>query len=512
MAEPWDVVVVGAGSAGAVVAARATEDPNRRVLLVDAGPDYPLLPETPYDLLNSYQNSVVDHDWKHEYLPVMTGPATPFPRGRVTGGSSAVNTAIALRGVPEDYDGWSAHGLPEWGWARVLPAFKRLERDLDFPDAPHHGDAGPILVRRYPWEELTETHQAWWETARALGYPDCLDQNDPEGWGAGPQPMNKLDRLRVSTAVAYLASARIRPNLSIRANTHVRRLLVQARRVTGVEVETNGAIERIDARLVVLSAGAIQTPPVLMRSGIGPRDELESLGIEVVADVPGVGQNLCDHPAIAVRCDLKDPALASEELPLIQTILRYTAPGSEHRNDLQVELITWVQRQNLGGSCSIAAVLEQSYGRGRVRLASADPHAQPVIEANFCEVERDAVRLVACLRDALAFAQEKPFADLVKAVSFPDPGRPLTDDDATVLVRRFARSGYHPCGTATMGPADDPTAVVDQYGRAHAVDGLVIADASIMPEVPRANTNLTSIMIGERIGEWIRTTPGAYGL
>lgn len=511
----YDVVIVGAGSAGTVIASRVSEDPNRSVLLLDAGPDYPRLAETPYDLVNGYRNSVADHDWGHEYRPTAEFPATPFPRGRVTGGSSAVNTAIALRGLPEDYDGWADLGNGEWTWERVLPAFKRLERDLDFGDAEFHGDAGPITVRRHPWDELTETHQAFIEASRTLGYPDLADQNDPAGWGTGPQPMNKLGRLRISTAIGYLGPARARPNLRIEGDTHLRRVLFKGRRAVGVEVEQGGEVRRIDAGLVVISAGAIQTPPVLWRSGVGPRRDLEGLGIEVVADVPGVGANLCDHPMATVQVRAKDPAVASQELPIIQTITRYTAPTSsaypEHRNDLQIELLTFSQREDVAGVFSIAAVLEQSYGRGSVRLESADPHAQPVIAQQFCEDDRDTMRLVANYRDCLAFARTAPLSDYIAEVLVPESGEP-SDDELASMLRREARSGYHPCGTAKMGPADDPEAVVDQYGRVHAVDGLVVADASIMPEVPRANTNLTSIMIGERVGEWIRTRAGEYGL
>src|SRR5690606_17875486 len=238
--EVFDVVVLGAGSAGAVVAARASEDPNLSVLIVEAGPDYARITDTPYDLVNSYHNSVTDHDWKHAYQPTAEAPSTAFPRGRVTGGSSAVNTSIALRGVPEDYDGWAEQGNTEWAWEKVLPAFKRLERDLDYPDDPHHGDAGPILIRRYPHDELTETHQAWMQTAENLGYPRLDDQNAPDGSGYGPQPMNKLARLRVSTAIGYLAPARVRPNLTVRGDTHVRRLVVEGGRVVAAEVERVG--------------------------------------------------------------------------------------------------------------------------------------------------------------------------------------------------------------------------------------------------------------------------------
>ncbi len=508
----YDVVIVGAGSAGAVIAARASENPRLRVLLVEAGPDYPRLAETPFDLVNGHDNSYRDHDWGLSYQPTALSGAQRFPRGRVTGGSSAVNTAIALRGVPEDYDGWAGEGNPEWSWQRVLPAFKRLERDLDFGDAPHHGDAGPISIRRYPAEELTVPHQAFLETARALGHPDCPDANDPDGYGSGPHPMNKLGRLRVSTAVGYLAPARVRPNLEIRPDTIARRLLIENGRAVALETERQGELESIRGRLFVCCAGAIASPALLVRSGLGPRADLEALGIDVAADLPGVGANLCDHPALAVLCQLKDPAIADRDLPLMQTILRYTAPESEHRNDLQIEQLTFAVPVEGRATFAIAAVLEQCESRGRLRFTSAEPAAAPAIEPNLCSDGRDVRRLVACLRDAIAFAHTKPTSELIERVLFPDPGRPLDDDVAASLCRRLAGSGFHPCGTAKMGPATDPEAVVDQYGCAHAVEGLIVADASIMPSVPRANTNLTCIMIGERIGEWLRTRPGRYGL
>jgi choline dehydrogenase len=424
-----------------------------------------------------------------------------------------VNTTIALRGVPEDYDEWAALGNGEWRWANVLPAFKRLERDLDFGGAPHHGDAGPITIRRYPHSELLPQHQAFLASARELGYPDCPDQNDPWTFGAGPQPMNKLGRLRVSCAIGYLAPARARANLEIRANTFVRRLVIAGGRCTGVEVEkADGTVETLTAKLVVLCAGAILSPAILVRSGIGPRASLESLGISVHADVPGVGANLSDHPAISVVCRVRGPALIDFESPIIQTILRYTAEGSEKRNDLQIEQISFSGRRSAEPSFAIAAVLEYQYGRGELRLQSADPHAPPIVDNRFCEDDRDTARLVACFKDALAFTRRGPLAGMIDAVTFPDPARAADDGALADLCRRFAGSGFHPCGTAKMGPADDPLAVVDQYGCCRAVDGLVVADASIMPFVPRANTNLTCIMIGEMIGEWLRTRPARYAV
>jgi len=508
----YDIIVVGAGSAGCAIAARASEHAGLRVLLLEAGPDYPAIEQTPFDLVNSHNNSYRDHDWGLDYAPTR-GRRVPFPRGRVTGGSSAVNTTIALRGLPEDYDGWAALGNPAWRWEQVLPAFCRLERDLDFGHEPYHGDAGPISIRRYPTAELLPQHQAFLDTAERLGYPACADANEPWGAGAGPHPMNKLGRLRVSCAIGYLAPARVRSNLDIQADTLVRRVLVRGGRARAVEVEqADGTVSAIEGRLIVLAAGAIMSPALLLRSGIGARADLEALGIEPVSDLPGVGANLSDHPALAVVCRVRDPALVDFDQPLIQTILRYTAPGSEHRNDLQIEQLSFAGRRDSAPQFAIAAVLEYQHGRGVLRLERADPHAAPVIDNRFCEDERDCARLTACFKDTLEFTRAGPLADMIEAVVFPDLARVDDDADIAALCRRFAGSGYHPCGTARMGPAGDPHAVVDQYGCCHGIDGLAVADASIMPAVPRANTNLTCIMIGEMVGEWLRTRPARYGL
>ncbi len=508
----YDIIIVGAGSAGSVIASRASEDPNRRVLLLEAGPDYANIESTPFDLINSHQNSMLDHDWGLKYEPTR-GRAVNFPRGRVTGGSSAVNTTIALRGMPEDFDEWAELGNNEWSWIKVLPEFKRLERDLDFGDKPYHGDAGPITIRRYPTEELLPQHQAFIESAQMLGYPYCADANDPDGWGVGPQPMNKLGRLRISSAISYLAPARIRPNLTIKANTFVRRLITQNHTCTGVEVEdSEGKVDVIKGKLIVLSAGSLMSPPILMRSGIGPADQLESFGIDVVQDEPGVGSNLCDHPAIALVCQVKEGAIIDFDSPIIQTILRYTTEGSDKRNDMQIEQLSYVGKEGGPPLFGIAACLEYQYGRGEVRLSSAEPRKNPVIDCRFCEDDRDTNRLVRAFKDVMAFTRQGPLADMIESVAFPDPKRPLGEEDIAGLCRKLAGSGYHPCGTVKMGPLEDNLAVVSQYGTAHRIDNLVVADASIMPFVPRANINLTSIMIGEKIGEWIRTQPGRYGL
>ena len=508
----YDVIVVGAGSAGCAIAGRISEDPNLTVALVEAGPDYGQLSELPYDLVNSHNNSYTDHDWGFQYEPTQ-GRLDRFPRGRVVGGSSAVNTTIALRGMPEDYDEWAALGNPGWSWAEVLPAFMRLERDLDFPDADFHGDSGPISIRRYPHDELVPQQQAFLAAAEDLGYPYCADANDPFGEGAGPHPMNKLGRLRVSAAIGYIAPARARANLTIVPNTEVRRAVFEGHRCVGVEaVNSSGETEVLRGKLVVLAAGALMSPCVLLRSGVGAKAEVEKLGVDLICPRPGVGKNLSDHPALAVVCEAKDASLIDFDAPIIQTILRYTAPNSDKRNDLQIEQISFAGRRGGPPLFSIAAVVEYQYGRGQLTLDSAKLGTAPSVQNRFCEDERDCERLVDCMLDTLAFTRQGPLSDMIKSIQFPDPARGSTREDLVGLVRKFSGSGYHPCGTAKMGPSEDELAVVDARGRVHELDGLVVADAAIMPFVPRANTNLTSIMIGEKVGEWIRTEPQMYGL
>jgi choline dehydrogenase len=281
--------------------------------------------------------------------------------------------------------------------------------------------------------------------------------------------------------------------------------------VTGVEVEADdGSIEVLRAPLVVLCAGAIGSPAVLLRSGIGPRAELEALGIPLVADLPGVGADLDDHPGLAVICRARHPELIDTDAPIIQTVLRWTASGSRHRNDLFAETASFARMPGRPPSFAVLVSLFRTTSRGSLRLASADPHDAPVIESGFGGDADDDDRLAEGLLEGVRLAQAGPLADLVEEVLWPR--LPLDRDAARHLAHTRAGSGYHPSCTARMGPDDDPGAVVDQWGRCRAVDGLAVADASIMPFVPRANTNLTSIMIGERVGEWLRTDPARYGL
>ncbi|HEX5478543.1 MAG TPA: GMC family oxidoreductase N-terminal domain-containing protein [Dehalococcoidia bacterium] len=505
MATDYDLIVVGAGAGGAVVAARVTEDPRIRVLLIEAGPDYPNVEGLPEDLRNANHGSFFDHDWRLRYQPSSTSRVNvALPRGRVTGGSSAVNTAIALRGQPTDYDEWASLGNPLWSWQKVLPAFIRLETDLDFGDKPYHGDSGPIPIRRHTRDELVPFQAACMDAFAAKGYPDAVDHNDPESTGYAPHPMNKRGQLRISTSIAYLGPARGRPNLVILPDTDCVRVTFERGAATGVEVRTKGgATQRTTARQVVLAAGAIHTPPILVRSGIGPRETLERLGIAETTALEGVGQHMQDHPAIGPTLEPKE-GIADWEQPVIQTTLRYTATGSSDFNDMQIEPLSFMHMPGGRLLMGLAACVFKSYSYGRLVFESADVGAAPRIEMDYLSDERDYAKIVDGLRRAMEIVQMPQ----VEAVSL-GIRRPTEDElgNPAVLeawIRAHASSGAHPSCTARMGPADDPTAVVDQRGFVHGVRGLRIADASIMPRVPSANTNVPTIMIGERMGEWAR--------
>jgi choline dehydrogenase len=480
-----------------------SEDPRLRVLLVEAGPDYANVEALPEDLRNANHGSFFDHDWGLRYQPSTTSRVAALPRGRVTGGSSAVNTCIALRGYPDDYNEWAALGLPSWTWERVLPYFIRLENDLDC-DAPWHGKTGPLPIRRHTRDELVPYQAAFLDGCAELGYPATDDHNAPESTGAGPHPMNKRGSLRISTAIAYLGPARDRQNLTILAETDVRRVVVEDGVATGVEVQArDGAAQTITARQVVLACGAIHTPAVLVRSGIGPKAVLERLGVAETVVAEGVGQNLMDHPAIGPTLVPKE-GVADWDQPVIQTTLYYSVPGTGDFNDMQLEPLSFMHIQGPKLLMGLAACVFKSYSKGHLEFESADVQAKPRAHNAYFSDERDLIKITDGLHRAMEIVNTRAVSEVVEQVSRPTDAELADTAGLETWIRRNSATGAHPACTARMGPDDDPMSVCDERGFVRGLRGLRIADASLMPIVPRVNTNVPTIMIGERMGEWAR--------
>lgn len=477
----YDVIVVGSGSAGGVLAARLSEDQDRRVLLLEAGPDD-----------DAFRGP--GHLWGYVAEPGPGGRSGPLPRGKVIGGSSAVNACVALRGSPADYDAWP----PGWSFDDLLPHFLACEADHDFGADPWHGTAGPVTIRRYP--DLAEPGRSLVDTAIALGHKAVEDHNAPWAVGAGPAPMNLVAGIRQSTALTHLAPARARPNLTVRTDVLVDRVAVSGGRATGVVLATG---EVVAAGAVVLSAGAYGSPAILLRSGIGPADELRDVGVEVLADVPGVGRGLQDHPLVVVRLT-GPPDLARPEFQAL-----VTAHGSRSdpagAPDLQ-----FIAGGPPPGGAPVAAVgdgtpfvvgvaLLKPRSRGRVWLRSADPAVPPRIDLGLLSDPADVPVLREGVRELLRMIRAQPLASLVvSAPDLPAPDTPGSDVDRWTAAN--VGTYHHPVAGCAMG------VVVDPRGRLPQVDGLWVLDASTIPEVPSANTNLPVMALAERAARWVADT------
>ncbi len=485
--EGFDIAVVGGGAAGCVVARRLADAARGSVVLLEAGPD--LRHRTRRDRRDGWRLPTVP-DWAFESEPDAGRSPSRLRRGRLLGGTSWL-TRFAVRGAAADFDAWAARGNAGWRFEDVLPAFRRVEADAEFGQDPWHGDRGPIPITRYPELEPSAIHLAAAQALEAVGFPAVEDHNGPGAVGVGRMPMSSRGGKRVTSVDAYLRRGSQPPNLTIRADSMVGSVAIDAGRATGVRL-IDGT--EIAAGWTVLAAGTYGSPTILMRSGIGPAAHLHSVGIDVRIDLPGVGANLADHPAVDLDSGWRGSATSGPVLHTIATFRSSLAPA-----DGAPDLMFWVTDPD-GDEPGFwfDPLLLKPASRGTVRLRSSDPIATPRITLPRLQEPGDVERLSEAYRLGLELANRPEIRRLAREAPPSEPPTPAA------LRRRVVENAYsipHVVGTCAMGPSAETGGVVDTLGRVHGVERLSVIDASIMPDAPAGFPHLVTIMLAEHLSE-----------